>query len=180
VQRGKWVLTNLLGIPPTPPPPDVPKLKENAEGAPVQSLRERMEQHRADPVCAGCHKVMDPIGFALENFDAVGQFRTRDENKPIDASGTLYNGAHINGAADLDKMLAANSDVFAGVMTEKLLTYALGRGTEYYDMPAVRGIVREAKAQDYRFSKLVLGIVESTPFEMRMKSTPNTGKVSPQ
>ncbi|HWF11623.1 MAG TPA: DUF1592 domain-containing protein [Bryobacteraceae bacterium] len=187
VQRGKWVLTNLLGIPPTPPPPDVPKLKENADGAPVKSLRERMEQHRADPVCAGCHKVMDPIGFALENFDAVGQFRTRDEDKPIDASGILYNGAHINGAADLDKMLAANSDVFAGVMAEKLLTYALGRGAEYYDMPAVRGIVREAKARDYKFSQLILGIVESTPFEMRIvgrallpASTSNTGKVSPQ
>jgi hypothetical protein len=170
VQRGKWVLTNLLGIPPTPPPPDVPKLKENAEGAPALSLRERMEAHRADAVCAGCHKVMDPIGFALENFDAVGHYRTIDEDKPIDASGTLYNGAKIGGAQDLAKMLAANSDVFMGVLTEKLLTYALGRGLEYYDMPTVRKIVHEADARNDRFSSLVLGIVESTPFEMRRKA----------
>jgi hypothetical protein len=169
VQRGKWVLTNLLGIPPTPPPPNVPPLKENADNAP-KSLRERMEQHRADPVCAGCHKVMDPIGFALENFDAVGRWRDNDDGSPIDPSGTLYNSAHVDGPAGLRSMLSNHPDVFTGVLTEKLLTYALGRGTQYFDMPAVRGIVREARDRDYRFSAIVLGIVQSTPFQMRAKA----------
>jgi len=168
VQRGKWVLTNILGIPPTPPPPNVPPLKENADAAP-KSLRERMEAHRADPVCAGCHKVMDPIGFALENFDAVGHWRGNDDGSPIDASVTLFNGTKVDGPAALDKMLASRPDVFTGVMTEKLLTYALGRGVQYSDMPAVRGIVSQARDHDYRFSSLVLAIAESTPFEMRMK-----------
>jgi mono/diheme cytochrome c family protein len=169
VQRGKWILTNLLGIPPTPPPPNVPALKENGDGKPL-SLRERMEQHRADPVCAGCHKVMDPIGFALENFDAVGQWRTKDDGSLIDPSGTLYNGAKVDGPVALRNMLASHPDVFAGVMTEKLLTYALGRGVEYYDMPAVRKIVRTAQANDLRFSSLVLATVESVPFEMKIKT----------
>ena len=169
VQRGKWILTNLLGIPPTPPPPNVPALKENGDGKPL-SLRERMEQHRADPVCAGCHKVMDPIGFALENFDGVGQWRATDDGSPIDPSGTLYNGAKVDGPVALRSMLSSHPDVFAGVMTEKLLTYALGRGVEYYDMPAVRKIVREAGAHDFRFSSLVLGTVESVPFDMKIKT----------
>ncbi len=169
VQRGKWILTNLLGIPPTPPPPNVPPLKENGDGKPL-SLRERMEQHRADPVCAGCHKVMDPIGFALENFDGVGQWRTVDDGSPIDPSGTLYNGAKVGGPVDLRQMLAGNQNVFAGVMTEKLLTYALGRGLEYYDMPAVRKIVHDASEHDLRMSSLVLGVVESVPFEMKIKT----------
>jgi hypothetical protein len=171
VQRGKWILTNLLGIPPTPPPPNVPPLKENADGAP-KTLRERMEQHRADPVCAGCHKVMDPLGFALENFDAVGRWRDNDDGNRIDASGTLYNGTHVDGAAGLQAMLANRPDVFTGVLTEKLLTYALGRGTGYSDMPVVRGVVNGARDRDYRFSSIVLGIVESTPFQMKTKATP--------
>ena len=169
VQRGKWILTNLLGIPPTPPPPNVPALKENGEGKPL-SLRERMEQHRADPVCAGCHKVMDPIGFALENFDGVGQWRTVDDGAHIDPSGTLYNGAKVDGPAALRNMLASHSDVFVGVMTEKLVTYALGRGVQYNDMPAVRKIVHDAGAHDFHFSSLVLGTVESVPFEMKIKT----------
>jgi hypothetical protein len=169
VQRGKWILTNLLGIPPTPPPPNVPALQESAAGAP-KSLRARMEQHRADPVCAGCHKVMDPLGFALENFDAVGRWRADDDGSRIDASGTLYNGTHVDGAAGLQAMLAGKPDVFTGVMTEKLLTYALGRGTGYFDMPSVRGVVREARDHDYRFSAMVVGIVESTPFQMKTKA----------
>lgn len=168
VQRGKWVLTNILGIPPTPPPPNVPPLKENGDAAP-RSLRERMEAHRADAVCAGCHKVMDPIGFALENFDAVGHWRDTDDGTKIDASVTLYNGAKIDGPAALDKMLASKPDVFTGVMAEKLLTYALGRGVTYADMPAVRGIVSQAREHNYRFSSLVLAIAESTPFDMKMK-----------
>jgi Protein of unknown function (DUF1592)/Protein of unknown function (DUF1588)/Protein of unknown function (DUF1587)/Protein of unknown function (DUF1585)/Protein of unknown function (DUF1595)/Cytochrome C oxidase, cbb3-type, subunit III len=169
VQRGKWILTNLLGIPPTPPPPNVPALKENGDGKPL-SLRERMEQHRADAVCSGCHKVMDPIGFALENFDGVGQWRIQDDGSPIDPSGTLYNGAKVDGPVALRNMLADHPDVFAGVMTEKLLTYALGRGVEYYDMPAVRKIVQQAQSNNLRFSSLVLGTVESVPFEMKIKT----------
>jgi mono/diheme cytochrome c family protein len=169
VQRGKWILTNLLGIPPTPPPPNVPALKENGDGKPL-SLRERMEQHRADPVCAGCHKVMDPIGFALENFDGVGQWRTLDDGSPIDPSGTLYNGAKIDGPVALRQMLAGRQDVFVGVMTEKLLTYSLGRGVQYYDMPAVRKIVQQAGLNNLRFSSLVLATVESVPFEMKIKT----------
>ena len=129
-----------------------------------------MEQHRADPVCAGCHKVMDPIGFALENFDGVGQWRTADDGSPIDPSGTLYNGDKVDGPAALRQMLAGHQDVFAGVVTEKLLTYALGRGLEYYDMPAVRKIVQDSSAHGLRMSSLVLGVVESVPFEMKIKT----------
>jgi hypothetical protein len=169
VQRGKWILTNLLGIPPTPPPPNVPALKENGDGKPL-SLRERMEQHRADPVCAGCHKVMDPIGFALENFDGVGQWRTMDDGAHIDSSGTLYDGTKVDGPVALRNMLADRPDVFVGVMTEKLLTYALGRGVQYYDMPAVRKIVHDAGAHDFRFSSLVLGTIESVPFQKKIKT----------
>jgi len=169
VQRGKWILTNLLGIPPTPPPPNVPALKENGEGKQL-SLRERMEQHRADPVCAGCHRVMDPIGFALENFDAVGQWRTADDGSAIDPSGTLYNGTKVDGPVALRNMLASHPELFVGVMTEKLLTYALGRGVQYYDMPAVRKIVHDSAAHDFRFSSLVAGTVESVPFEMKIKT----------
>jgi len=170
VQRGKWILTNILGTPPQPPPPNVPELKDNAEGAKPKSLRERMEAHRADSVCAGCHKVMDPVGFALENYDAIGRWRNSDDGVKIDPSGTLFNGASINGPVELRQALASRPDVFVGVMTEKLLTYALGRGVEYYDMPAVRRIVRDAAANHYKFSSLIGGIVRSTPFQMRMKS----------
>ena len=169
VQRGKWVLTNLLGIPPQPPPPNVPALQENADGAKPLSLRERMEAHRRDAVCAGCHKVMDPVGFALENFDAIGRSRTKDDGVTIDASGTLFNGTSVSGAAGLRAMLAKQPDVFAAVMTERLLTYALGRGVEYYDMPTVRKIVRDASANDNRFSSLVTGVVNSPAFQMKIK-----------
>jgi hypothetical protein len=169
VQRGKWVLTNILGTPPTPPPPNVPELKENGENAAPKSLRERMEAHRADAVCAGCHKVMDPIGFSLENFDAIGRWRTADDGARIDPSGTLFTGARIDGPAALRNMLTARPETFVGVMTEKLLTYALGRGVEYYDMPTVRKVVRDAGSQDFRFSTLIMGIVKSTPFEMKIK-----------
>ena len=171
VQRGKWILTNILGTPPTPPPPNVPELKENAEGGKPLSLRERMEAHRANPVCAGCHKIMDPIGFALENFDAVGQWRTTDDGATIDPSGTLFNGAKINGPADLRRVLLSRPETFVGVMTEKFLTYALGRGLEYYDLPAVRIIVNDAGARQFRFSSLVLGIVQSAPFQMKIKKS---------
>jgi len=177
VQRGKWILTNLLGVPPTPPPPNVPALKENGNG-PVLSLRQRMEEHRKNEPCASCHKVMDPIGFALENFDAVGQWRTSDDGTRIDPSGTLFNGAKVDGPVALREMIAGRPDVFVGVMTEKLLTYALGRGVQYFDMPAVRKIVRDARANDYRFSALVLGTVESVPFDMKIKTAGSARDIS--
>jgi mono/diheme cytochrome c family protein len=170
VQRGKWILTNILGIPPQPPPPNVPELKENAEGSQPKSVRERMEAHRADAVCAGCHKVMDPVGFALENFDAIGRWRASDDGVKIDPSGTLFNGARVDGAVALRQTLTSRPEVFVGVMTEKLLTYALGRGVEYYDMPAVRKIVHDAGTRDFKFSSLIAGVVKSTPFQMKLKA----------
>jgi hypothetical protein len=173
VNRGKWILTNLLGNPPNPPPP-VPALKENEPGAKKLSLRERMEAHRANPTCAGCHKVMDPLGFALENFDAVGQWRNNDDGTPIDASGTLFNGAKVDGPVALRNMLTGKPDIFAGVLTERLMTYALGRGVEYSDMPTVREILRDAAKNDYRFASIVLGIVKSAPFEMKEKQAPES------
>ena len=168
VQRGKWLLENILGTPPNPPPAGVPPLKENAAGGKPLTVRERMEQHRADPACAGCHKVLDPLGFALDNFDAVGAWRTLGEDgSPIDASGVLADGTKVNGAVDLRNALLSRPNVFVGTMTEKLMTYALGRGVEYYDMPAIRAIVHEAARNDYRFSSLIMGVVKSTPFQMR-------------
>ncbi len=167
VERGKWILTNLLGVPPQPPPPNVPPLQDSSSDGRVLSLRERMEKHRANPVCAGCHKQMDPIGFALENFDGVGHWRTTEDGAKIDPSGTLFNGAGINGVTGLRQALIAQPEIFTGVMTEKMLTYALGRGSEYYDMPAVRKIVQDGRNKDFRFSSIVLGIVKSAPFQMR-------------
>jgi Protein of unknown function (DUF1592)/Protein of unknown function (DUF1588)/Protein of unknown function (DUF1587)/Protein of unknown function (DUF1585)/Protein of unknown function (DUF1595)/Planctomycete cytochrome C len=167
VERGKWVLTNLLGVPPQPPPPNVPPLVDGSAGGKVLSLRERMEQHRANPVCAGCHKVMDPIGFALESFDGIGRWRSSEDGARIDTSGTLFNGASVDGVVGLRRNLVAQPEIFVGVMTEKMLTYALGRGLEYYDMPAVRTIVRDAKDKNFRFSSIVLGIARSTPFQMK-------------
>src|SRR6185436_14437844 len=127
-----------------------------------------------DPVCAGCHKAMDPIGFALESFDGVGRWRSMENGAPIDTSGTLFNGAAVDGIVGLRRNLVAQPEVFVGVMTEKLLTYALGRGLEYYDMPAVRKIVRDGRSRDFRFSSIVLGIVRSTPFQMKERSAPAT------
>ena len=146
VLRGKWVLENLLGMPLPPPPPDVPALKGNEEGQKPRTMREQMEEHRANPVCASCHKVMDPIGFALENFDAVGAWRTREAGGPIDASGQLADGTQVDGVVTLRDALLARPELFVGTLTEKLLTYALGRGVDAHDMPAVRAIVREAAA----------------------------------
>jgi hypothetical protein len=177
VLRGKWILTNLLGNPPNPPPPGVPPLKDNEAGAKKLSLRERMEQHRENEPCKGCHKLMDPLGFSLENFDAVGQWRINDDGTQIDPSGTLFNGAKVDGPVALRNMLASNPDVFAKVLTEKLMTYALGRGVEYSDMPTVREVLREASQNDYRFSSIVLGIVKSTPFEMKEKQPTENANV---
>jgi hypothetical protein len=133
----------------------------------VLSLRERMEKHRANPTCAGCHRVMDPIGFALESYDGIGRWRKTEDGAPIDTSGTLFNGATVDGVVGLRRNLVAHPEIFVGVMTEKLLTYALGRGLEYYDMPAVRRIVSDAKAKDFRFSAVVLDVARSTPFQMK-------------
>jgi cytochrome c551/c552 len=171
VQRGKWVLTNILGTIPPDPPPGVPPLKETANGgAPVeQTMRQRMEEHRANPACASCHKMMDPIGFALENFDGVGTWRTKQLGQKLDASGQLTDGTKINGVVDLREALVRYSPQFVRTVTEKLLTYALGRGVEYEDMPVVRSIVRDASVNDYRFSSLLMGIVKSDPFQMNRK-----------
>jgi hypothetical protein len=162
VLRGKWILENIVGLPVPPPPPDVPQLKPPAEGEKPRTMREQMIEHRVNPACASCHKVMDPVGFALENFDAVGAWRE------IDASGELADGTRVNGVVELRQALTRNPELFVGTLTEKLLTYALGRGLDYKDMPAVRKIVRAAAADNYRFSGIVMGIVRSTPFQMRM------------
>jgi hypothetical protein len=169
VVRGKWILDNILGIPPSPPPPDVPQLKENGDGQAPRTMREQMTDHRKNPVCASCHNVMDPIGFALENFDAVGAWRTRDAGVVIDASGVLADGTSVDGVSMLRRALLKHSDVFVSTLTEKLLTYALGRGLGNQDMPAVRKIVHDSSRNDYRFSSIVLSIVRSVPFQMRLK-----------
>jgi hypothetical protein len=172
VLRGKWLLENLLGAPPPPPPPNVPALEETGEGGRLLSMRDRMEQHRKNPVCASCHARMDPMGFALENFDAIGQWRSVSEaNTPIDASGAMPDGATFQGPAGLRALLLSRREEFVTTVTERLLTYAVGRGSEYYDAPAVRSIVREAVPSDYRWSSLILGIVKSTPFQMRRSAS---------
>jgi hypothetical protein len=167
VIRGKWVLENILGVPPPPPPPAVPPLKDNGGSTKALSVRERLALHRANMPCAGCHRLMDPVGFSLENYDAVGRWRTIEEAKPIDSTGGLPDGSTFQGVDGLQKALASHPELFVSTFTEKLLTYALGRGVEYYDAPAVRQIVTDAQAKDFRFSSVVLGIVNSTPFQMR-------------
>ena len=167
VNRGKWVLENILGTPPPPPPPDVPDLA-TAEGGQALSMREAMEQHRANPVCASCHRLMDPVGLSLENFDAIGRWRDRSETRGvIDATGELPDGTPFDGPAGLKAALLSHPDRFVTTVTEKLMTYALGRGVEYYDAPAVRAIVRDAAGDGYRLSSLVKGVVRSAPFQMR-------------
>jgi hypothetical protein len=166
VLRGKWVLDNLLGSPPPPPLPDVPALDDNAVSAALP-VRERLRQHRANPACSSCHNLMDPVGFALENFDAVGRRRTTEAGLPVDAAGGLPDGSRFEGVAGLEEGLLRRPDVFVGALTNKLLTFALGRGIEYYDGPAVRQIVRTTREADYRFSALIVGIVKSVPFRMR-------------
>ena len=166
VVRGKWVLENLLGTPPPVPPADVPPFPEDDGTRRPTSVRERMEQHRANPVCAACHAQLDPLGFAFEHFDGIGGWRATEAGTPVDASGALTDGTTFNGSAELGQALL-HGGVFVSTLTEKLLTYALGRGVEYYDMPTVRAIVRDAASTDYRWSSLILGIVNSAPFQMR-------------
>lgn len=168
VIRGKWILDNILGIPPPPPPPDVPALKENTGSASKNlSIRERMAEHRKNPACSGCHQLMDPVGFALENYDAVGRWREVSDGSPIDVAGSLPDGSKFEGASGLQEALLRHPENFATTFSEKLLTYGLGRGAEYYDAPAIRRIVREAEKQDFRFSSFILGIASSQPFQMR-------------
>jgi hypothetical protein len=169
VLRGKWILENVLGTPPPPPPPVVPALEPNDGGRP-RSMREQMELHRASPVCAGCHRMMDPLGLALENFDAVGAWRSEDAGQPIDASTTLIDGTSVEDSSDLRMAIAAKPKVFISTLSEKLLTYAVGRGLRPQDMPTVRRIAREAEAGGYRFSAMVLAIAKSDPFRMRVTS----------
>jgi len=170
VSRGKWVLENLLGVPPPLPPPNVPAIDESPEAAKASSLRQKMEIHRGNPTCAACHRIMDPIGFTLENFDLVGRWRTSDGKTPIDATGQLFDGTPLDGPVSLRKALLARSDVFVRTATEKLMTYGTGRALKYFDMPVVRQIARDAATNDYRFSSLVLGVVKSDPFQMKMKT----------
>jgi hypothetical protein len=166
VVRGKWLLANMLGAPPPPPPPDVPALKDPGVDGQPHSIRERMEVHRKNPVCASCHQRMDPLGFSLENFDAIGKWRGMADDAPIDASAALPDGTQFKGVDGLRNLLVSHRDEFVRTVTEKLLGYAIGRGVEYYDLPAIRKITSEAAARDYRWSSLVTGIVKSAPFTM--------------
>jgi cytochrome c551/c552 len=167
VIRGKWILENVMGTPPPPPPPNVPALKDQAQGGKILSVRQLLEEHRKNAPCSTCHAVMDPLGFALEDFNAIGEYRTKDGSGPIDASGQLADGTKIDGVVGLREALLKHPEYFVGTLTEKMLTYALGRPLEYYDMPVVRGIVQGAARSDYRFSALITGIVKSEPFEMK-------------
>jgi hypothetical protein len=165
VIRGKYVLTNILGTPPPPPPDNVPPLDETP-GKPM-TMRERMEAHRRNPACAGCHRLMDPIGLSLENFDGIGRWRTAENGLAIDTKAQLFDGANVDGPVALRRAVLRHPDLFIRNVTENLMTYALGHGVEYYDMPYVRAIVNDAARHDYKFSSLVLGIVKSVPFQRR-------------
>jgi hypothetical protein len=173
VKRGVWILENILGTPPPEPPPNVPALEDSVAGAgKVLSLREQMTLHRKNEPCASCHKIMDPIGFALENFDADAKWRARhggDGGVPIDATVELWDGTKVSGPAELRQRLLYYSPQFVRMITEKMMTYGLGRGVEYYDMPVVRSIVRDSAKNNYRFSSLVMGIIKSAPFQTRVK-----------
>jgi hypothetical protein len=172
--RGKWVLLQILGTPPPPPPPNVPSLK-NDETVKNLTMRQRMELHRSNATCAACHRMMDPLGFALENFDGIGQWRGNmgPGTPPIDSSGVLPDGTKFDGPAGLREVLVSKQDMFVETLTESLLTYALGRGVEEYDRPVLRQITREAASDNYRWSSIILGIVNSTPFQMRRSNDAN-------
>jgi hypothetical protein len=174
VLRGKWVLDNLLNAPPPDPPADVPNLDESKIGTSA-SMREQLQEHRKDPTCASCHRRMDPLGFGLENFDAVGAWRTMDGKFPVDASGTLPDGREFKGPQELLTILAEDREAFSRAITSKLLTYALGRGLERYDTKTVRAIAARLPAHQYRFSSLVLEIVRSLPFQSRRPAVADGG-----
>jgi hypothetical protein len=175
VLRGKWLLSSLLGSPPPPPPPNVPSLKDAGQDGQPRSLRDRMEQHRKNPACASCHQRMDPLGFALENFDALGKWRTVADGENIDASASLPDGTSFEGVAGLRTLLLSHREDYVRTLSEKLLAYALGRGIEYYDFPAIRKITRGSAASDHRWSALILAVVTSTPFTMSAATTGPTG-----
>jgi hypothetical protein len=174
VLRGKWILENLIGSAPPPPPPNVPPL-DTGPGPKPRTIRERMALHRA-PGCANCHQMIDPLGFALEGFDAVGAWRTHEAGEPVDASARLADGRAVNGVNELRSALAVRPDAFVQTLTEKLMIYALGRGLQYYDIPVVRAIVRDSKAKNYSFDSILLGIVRSVPFQMR--AAPKASSIS--
>ena len=167
VIRGKWILDNILGVPPPPPPPNVPALEEAKAAMKKMTMRERLSEHRKNPACSGCHKLMDPVGFSLENFDAVGRWRQAEDGTPVDVSGGLPDGANFSGVAGLEKALLTRPELFATTFIEKLLTYSLGRGVEFTDAPAVRQIVRQAQKSDFRFSSFIQGIAGSPSFQLR-------------
>ncbi len=170
VLRGKWVLENLVGAPPPPPPPDVPNLDEAKIGL-SSSMREQLEQHRKNAICASCHTRMDPLGFGLENFDAIGAWRTKDGQFPIDASGTLPDGRSFDGPQGLESILKAQPDAFTECLARKFVIYALGRGLEPDDDPTIKKIVKSVAADNYRFSSLILEIVKSEPFQNQRRET---------
>jgi hypothetical protein len=172
VLRGKWILENILGTPPPAPPADVPDIEENHPGEEARSLRARLEAHRRNPTCASCHRVMDPLGFALENFDGLGQWREKEPGGAIDPTGQLADGTPIDGPVALREAVLKRPEMFARTLTEKLMTYGLGRGIELDDKPLVRKVAREAAARDYRWSAIVLGIVRSAPFMMKKAPAP--------
>jgi hypothetical protein len=176
VMRGKWIMEVLLGSPPPPPPPNVPALEATnaTAGGKVLSTRERMEEHRKNPACQSCHKVIDPLGLALDNFDVTGKWRIKDNGVPIDSAGVMYDGTKIDGPASLRDALVKHQDVVLQVFTENLMTYALGRRVEYFDMPAVRAIVGQAAKADLHFSSFVLGIINSAAFQRRAVEAPQT------
>ena len=167
VLRGKWVMEVLLGSPPPPPPPNVPELEENDAAGDARSIsvREQMEMHRASPACMSCHQVIDPIGLALENFDVTGQWRIKDRGVPVDPSGSLYDGSQLDGPDGLRQALLRYSDAVLTNFTVNLMSYAIGRRVEYYDMPAIRSILRDAAANDYRMSSFILGVARSAAFQ---------------
>ncbi len=168
VLRGKWLLENFIGAPPPEPPPNVPALKEKGDGGQPQTVRERLEAHRKNPPCSTCHAPMDPLGFALENFDGIGAWRTSEAGAPIDSTGMLPSGVQLRGVGGLRQALTTTyRDQFVRTVIEKLLIYSLGRGVERSDMPAVRAIARETAASDYRWSAVIQAIVTSVPFQMR-------------
>jgi len=180
VKRGKWVLENILGAPPPPPPPNVPDLKEGKDHELKGSLRQRMEQHRADPNCSSCHARMDPIGFAFENYNAIGAWRTNEGDFYIETEGKLYSGEEFTGPAQLKEILANDRRAdFVRCLTEKIFTYALGRGTEYYDKCAVDKISQDLARHNYQFETLILGVVNSVPFQMQRASVAETAEVEP-
>jgi hypothetical protein len=180
--RGKWFMVTFLGVTPPDPPQDVPAIKEKPAdttgNTKTQTMREVMALHTNNPSCATCHKIFEPMGLALENFDAVGTWRTQDGGSPIDTTGVLVDGTKVDGVASLRNSLVSRSDQFAHVVTEKLLTYALGRGVEYQDMPVIRSVVRDAAGSKYKFSSVVLGIVKSAPFQMNVKTAGSPQKTA--